>query len=137
MAIQHPIFSDVDLLQHWETKYLRSTAAVQVWRDNLTAYVVQGTTPRPYDVATWDELKTVQREVALRLMQKAALVPDATNRLSGRAFVALVMQLKAALGNTQQACFHIVRDVLEEYNMRCPISTFGSYRVAKTRLFPQ
>ena len=137
MSAQQPFFSDTDLQLHWSSKYIRSDASLEVWRQDLRDYLDPAAPIKPYNVKSWEELKETQRQLSMRLLQKAALVPDATNRLSGRAFVALVMQLQQSLGNTQEACFYILHDVLEEFNLRPSISTFGSFRVAKSRFLPK
>lgn len=137
MSIQYPVYIEAELARHWDAKYLRSEAAVQIWKASLAPSVQKNSALHPWEVATWDELKTHQREVSLRLMQKAALLPDATSRLSGRALVTLVVQLQAALGNTQEACFNILLEVLEEFNLKPSISTFSSFRVAKCRYMPR
>jgi hypothetical protein len=126
--------NDAEIFAHFDAVYIHSRNQRHTWADPLHNYVERDSTVRPWDVLTWDDLKQHQRAVALRLMSKVALIPDATNRLAGRAFVIIATGLASALDIPEKYAWEIVRDVLEEYNRKPPITTHGSFRVAKTRL---
>lgn len=134
MTAQPIQIQDAELLAHFDAVYIHSRNQRHTWAEPLANHVVNGGELSPWDVLTWQHLQEHQRPVALRLMSKVALIPDATNRLAGRAFVIVATDLARALDIPEKFAWEIVRDVLEEYNRRPPITTHGSFRVAKTRL---